>query len=30
MLKTDDDVKAAAEFFASQPSTLHTASEGSK
>jgi cytochrome c553 len=26
MLKSDDDIKAAATFFADQPSTLHTAS----
>jgi cytochrome c553 len=30
MLKTEDDIKVAAEFFASQSSSLHTASEGSK
>jgi cytochrome c553 len=30
MLKTDDDIKAAATFFAEQPSTLHTASAESK
>jgi cytochrome c553 len=30
MLKTEDDIKTAAEFFASQPSSLHTASVDSK
>ena len=30
MLKTEDDIKAAAEFFASQSSSLHTASTDSK
>jgi cytochrome c553 len=30
MLKTDDDIKAAATYFAEQPSTLHTASADSK
>ena len=30
MLKTDDDIKTAATFFAGQPSTLHTASAESK
>jgi cytochrome c553 len=30
MLKSDDDIKAAATYFAAQPSTLHTASVDSK
>ena len=30
MLKSEDDIKAAATFFADQPSTLHTASAESK
>jgi cytochrome c553 len=30
MLKTEDDIKVAAAFFADQPSTLHTASAESK
>jgi hypothetical protein len=30
MLKTEDDIKAAAEYFASQTSSLHTASVDSK
>ncbi len=30
LLKTEDDIKAAAEFFASQSSSLHTASTDSK
>jgi cytochrome c553 len=30
LLKSEDDIKAAAQYFASQPSTLHTASVDSK
>jgi hypothetical protein len=30
MLKTENDIKAAAEYFAGQPSDLHTATIDSK